>query len=65
MEDVMHIQSAFLRSVIAQAISKTARKQGYKSTAVKLNDIFAGYSETEKKVHKEDLMALLTQAGVL
>ena len=51
MEDVMHIQSAFLRSVIAQAISKTARKQGYKSTAVKLNDIFAGYSETEKKVH--------------
>lgn len=75
MEDIMHIQSAFLRSVIAQAISKTARKQGYKSTAVKLNDIFAVYSETEKKVHlhldidaelsKEDLMALLKQAGVL
>ena len=51
MEDIMHIQSAFLRSVIAQAISKTARKQGYKSTEVKLNDIFARYSETEKKVH--------------
>lgn len=75
MEDIMHIQSAFLRSVIAQVISKTARKQGYKSTAVKLNDIFAGYSETEKKVHlhldidaelsKEDLMALLKQTGVL
>ena len=75
MEDVMHIQSAFLRSVIAQAISKTARKQGYKSTAVKLNDIFAGYSETEKKVHlhldidaelsKEDLMTILKQTGVL
>lgn len=75
MEDIMRIQSAFLRSVIAQAISKTARKQGYKSTAVKLNDIFAVYSETEKKVHlhldidaelsKEDLMALLKQAGVL
>lgn len=75
MEDIMHIQSAFLRSVIAQAVSKTARKQGYKSTEVKLNDIFAGYSETEKKVHlhldidaelsKEDLMALLKQAGVL
>lgn len=75
MEDIMHIQSAFLRSVIAQAISKTARKQGYKSTEVKLNDIFARYSETEKKVHlhldidaelsKGDLMALLKQAGVL
>lgn len=75
MEDVMHIQSAFLRSVIAQAISKTARKHGYKSTEVKLNDIFAGYSETKKKVHlhldidaelsKEDLMAILKQTGVL
>ena len=42
---------------------------------MKLNDIFAVYSETEKKVHlhldidaemsKEDLMALLKQAGVL
>lgn len=75
MEDIMHIQSAFLRNVIAQAISKTARKQGYKSTAVKLNDIFAGYSETEKKVHlhldidaelsKEDLMTILKHTGVL
>lgn len=75
MEDIMRIQSAFLRSVIAQAISKTARKHGYKITAVKLNDIFAVYSEMEKKVHlhldidaelsKEDLMALLKQAGVL
>ena len=75
MEDVMHIQSAFLRSVIAQAISKTARKQGYKSTAVTLKSLIAGYSETEKKRHlhldidaersKEDLMALLKQAGVL
>lgn len=49
MEDVMHIQSAFLRSVIAQAISKTARKQGYKSTAVKLNDIFAGVQRDGKE----------------
>lgn len=75
MEDIIHIQSAFLRSVIAQAISKTARKQGYKSTAVKLNDIFAGYSEGEKKIHvhldidaemsKADLMELLKHTGVL
>lgn len=75
MEDIMHIQSAFLRSAIAQAVCKAARKQGYKSTEVKLNDIFAGYSEDEKKVHlhldidaeigKEDLMTLLKQAGVL
>lgn len=75
MEDVMHIQSAFLRSVIAQAISKTARKQGYKSAEVKLNDIFAGYSEDEKRVHlhldidaemsKADLMAILKQTRVL
>ena len=75
MEDIMHIQSAFLRNMISQAIMKAARKQGYKSTEVKLNDIFAGYSENEKKVHvhldidaelsKADLMAILKQAGVL
>lgn len=75
MEDIMHIQSAFLRSTISQAINKTARKQGYRSAEVKLNDIFAGYSETEKKVHvhldidaelsKADLMAILKQTGVL
>ncbi len=71
----MHIQSAFLRSAIAQAVCKVARKQGYKSAEVRLNDIFAGYSEDEKRVHlhldidaeisKEDLMAILKQTGVL
>ena len=75
MEDIMHIQSAFLRSAISQAICKAARKQGYRSAEVKLNDIFAGYSENEKKVHihldidaelsKADLMNLLKQTGVL
>lgn len=75
MEDIMHIQSAFLRSAIAQGINKTVHKQGYKSADVKLNDIFAGYSETEKKVHvhldidaelsKADLMELLKQTGML
>ena len=75
MEDIMHIQSSFLRGVAARAIYNVLQKQGYKSTEVKLNDIFAGYSETEKKVHlhldidaelsKEDLMALLKQTGVL
>lgn len=71
----MHIQSAFLRNVIAQAAVKAIRKQGYKSADLDLNDIFVGYSENEKyvRVHldidavlsKEDLMALLKQAGVL
>lgn len=75
MEDIMHIQSAFLRNAISQAVVKAIRKQGYKSAEVKLNDIFAGYSETEKKVHvhldidaelsKADLMVILKQAGVL
>lgn len=75
MEDIMHIQSSFLRGVVARAINKAVQKQGYQSTEVKLNDIFAGYSEDEKKVHlhldmdaemsKADLMALLKQAGVL
>ena len=75
MEDIMHIQSAFLRNVIAQAAVKAIRKQGYKSADLDLNDIFVGYSENEKyvRVHldidavlsKEDLMALLKQAGVL
>lgn len=75
MEDIMHIQSAFLRNVIAQAAVKAIRKQGYKSADLELNDIFVGYSENEKyvRVHldidavlsKEDLMAILKQAGVL
>ena len=75
MEDIMHIQSAFLRNVIAQAAVKAIRKQGYKSADLDLNDIFVGYSENEKyvRVHldidavlsKEDLMAILKQAGVL
>ena len=75
MEDIMHIQSAFLRNVIAQAAVKAIRKQGYKSADLELNDIFVGYSENEKyvRVHldidavlsKEDLLAILKQAGVL
>ena len=75
MEDIVHIQSAFLRNVIAQAAVKAIRKQGYKSADLDLNDIFVGYSENEKyvRVHldidavlsKEDLMALLKQTGVL
>ena len=75
MEDIMHIQSAFLRNVIAQAAVKAIRKQGYKSADLDLNDIFVGYSENEKyvRVHldidavlsKEDLMAILKQTGVL
>lgn len=75
MEDIMHIQSAFLRNVIAQAAVKAIRKQGYKSADLELNDIFVGYSENEKyvRVHldidavlsKEDLMAILKQTEVL
>ena len=75
MEDIMHIQSAFLRNVISQAAAKAIRKQGYKSADLDLNDIFVGYSENEKyvRVHldidavlsKEDLMAILKQAGIL
>lgn len=75
MEDIMHIQSSFLRGVAARTINNAIQKQGYKSTEVKLNDIFAGYSEDEKRVHlhldidakmsKADLMAILKQAGVL
>ena len=75
MEDIMHVQSAFLRRVIAQAINKAAQKQGCRSAEVKLNDIFAGYSEEEKKIHvhldidaemsKEDLMMILKKAEVL
>lgn len=75
MEDIMHIHSAFLRNVISQAALKAIRKQGYKSVDVELNDIFTKYSEDLKKIRvhldidaelsKEDLMALLKQAGVL
>ena len=75
MEDIMRIQSAFLRNAISQAAVKAIRKQGYKSADLDLNDIFVGYSENEKyvRVHldidaalsKEDLMAILKQTGIL
>ena len=75
MEDIMHIQSGFLRKIISNAISRAVRKQGYEGVEVKLNDIFAGYSENEGKVHvhldidadlnKQDLIDILGKAGVL
>lgn len=49
MEDIMHIQSSFLRGVAARTINKAVQKQGYKSTEVKLNDILPGTARMRRE----------------
>ena len=75
MEDIMHIQSAFLRGLISDAVRNAIRKRGYDGVNVDLNDISAGYSENEKKVHvhldidaemsKKDLVDILRSIDIL
>lgn len=75
MEDIMHIQSAFLRGLISDAVRNAIRKQGYDGVNVDLNDISAGYSENEKKVNvhldidaemsKNDLVDILRSIDIL
>ena len=75
MEDIMHIQSAFLRGLISDAVRNAIRKRGYDGVTVDLNDISAGYSENEKKVHvhldidaemsKKDLVDILRSIDIL
>ena len=75
MEDIMHIQSAFLRGLISDAVRNAIRKRGYDGVTVDLNDISAGYSENDKKVHvhlnidaemsKNDLVDILRSIDIL
>ena len=75
MEDIMHIQSKFLRLAASSAINKAIGKYGPNSATVVLNDIFVSHCEKNGKVHahldvdinisRDDLVEILEKAGVL
>lgn len=74
MEDIMHIQSGFLRRLVSAAVGKAIRKQGI-DAAVQLNDLRVNYTDKTKKVGvhldidaemtQEALIDILSKAGVL
>lgn len=74
MEDIMHIQSGFLRRLVSAAVGKAIRKQGI-DAAVHLNDLRVNYTDKTKKVGvhldidaemtQEALIDILSKAGVL
>lgn len=73
MEDIMHIQSGFLRRLISAAVGKAIKKQGI-DAAVQLNDLRVNYTDKTKKVGvhldidaemtQEALIDILSKAGV-
>lgn len=48
MEDIMHIQSGFLRRLVSAAVGKAIRKQGI-DAAVQLNDLRVNYTDKTKR----------------
>lgn len=74
MEDIMHIQSGFLRRLVSAAVGKAIRKQGI-DAAVQLNDLRMDYTDKSRKVRvhldidaemsQEALIDILSKAGVL
>nr|DAF86221.1 MAG TPA: hypothetical protein [Siphoviridae sp. ctx254] len=74
MEDIMHIQSGFLRRLVSAAVGKAIRKQGI-DAAVQLNDLRMNYTDKNRKVRvhldidaemtQEALIDILSKAGVL
>jgi hypothetical protein len=74
MEDIMHIQSGFLRRLVSAAVGKAIKKQGI-DAAVQLNDLRINYTDKTKKVGvhldidaemtQEALIDILSKAGVL
>ena len=74
MEDIMHIQSGFLRRLISAAVGKAIKKQGI-DAAVQLNDLRVNYTDKTKKVGvhldidaemtQEALIDILSKAGVV
>jgi hypothetical protein len=74
MEDIMHIQSGFLRRLVSAAIGKAIRKQGI-DAAVQLNDLRMDCTDKTKKVRvhldidaemtQEALIDILIKAGVV
>ena len=74
MEDIMHIQSGFLRRLVSAAVGKAIRKQGL-DAAVQLNDLRMNYTDKNRKVRvhldidaemtQEALIDILSKTGVL
>ena len=74
MEDIMHIQSGFLRRLVSAAVGKAIQKQGL-DAAVQLNDLRVNYADKSRtvRVHldidaemtQETLVDILSKAGVL
>lgn len=74
MEDIMHIQSGFLRRLVSAAVGKAIKKQGI-DAAIQLNDLRMDYTDKNRKVRvhldidaemtQEALIDILSKAGVL
>ncbi len=74
MEDIMHIQSGFLRRLVSAAVGKAIKKQGI-DAAIQLNDLRMDYTDKNRKVRvhldidaemtQEALVDILSKAGVL
>ena len=74
MEDIMHIQSGFLRRLVSAAVGKAIKKQEI-DAAVQLNDLRVNYTDKTKKVRvhldidaemtQEALIDILSNAGVV
>lgn len=74
MEDIMHIQTPFLRNIISMAVGHLIRKKGFERTYVELNDLRVSHVNCDRiKVHLDidaeidqgDLMNILYGIGVL
>lgn len=74
MEDIMHIQTPFLRNIISLAMGQLIKKKGLKRTYVELNDLRVSHVNYDRiKVHLDidaeidqgDLMDILYGIGVL
>lgn len=73
MEDIMHIQSGFLRRLVSAAVGKAIKKQGI-DAAIQLNDLRMDYTDKNRKVRvhldidaemtQEALIDILSKAGV-
>ena len=65
MEDIMHIQSGFLRRLVSAAVGKAIRKQGI-DAAVQLNDLRMDCTDKTKKVRVHlDIDAEMTQEALI
>lgn len=74
MEDIMHIQTPFMRNIISMAVGQLIKKKGFERTYVELNDLRVSHVNHDRiRVHLDidaeidqgDLMDILYGIGVL